>query len=535
MDTVILYSYYETSQSIFNADFYSKFGIEKSSKIFYVIIINGNQCRIQFPNFKNLVILIRDNIGFDLGAYSGALNWLKNMNMVFKYYIFMNSTVIGPFLPTYYPKTLHQFAKQIGVSIPHGAESIHWSQIFTSKINEKVKLVGTTIACLSSIDAGGYGPKISGYCFATDEIGLNLLINNGTIFKNHETKFDLIMAKYKITKVIMNASFNIDCLLYKYENIDWKDEQNWKIYENTFPDRLDSNEGISVHPFEVVFHKWNWQHHQNKPVFFDYCKKYSEWKNENLNREIQKSINDIGKYAVNSINFLIVVATFHRDNGKSKNYLERCIKSILNQTHTNWTLVIVSDKYEPEEELTETISKFNDIRIILIKNYIVERDHIKDKRKLWTVAGATSVNIGLKFGREGNYQYYCHLDDDDYWKNNHLAILCGVYAKFSNCVFSNTQSNYGNYFLPQYKVDIYENNYLPTPQGMIHSSFSFRCDVIPFNYKTSFLESDEFEPADLVMLRNIRNFISESNDKYCSIYVSEHTCYHDTEGEEFKK
>lgn len=514
IDTVILYAYYETLQSKFNAEFYSNYGIENSDEVFYVIIVNENQCTVQFPKFKNVVVLVRENIGFDLGAYSGALNWLKNdMSLTFKYYIFINSNVAGPFLPMYYPKTLH------------------WSNIFISKITSQVKLVGTTISCLPAIDAGGYGPKVSGYCFATDNIGLNLLINNGTIFINHETKFSLIMAKYNITKVIMNASFNIDCLLYRYENVDWKDENNWKIYENVFPDRLNSNDEISIHPFEVVFHRWYWQHHQNKPVFYDYCKKYSDWKFKN---QIEKSIINIENLGKNATKFLIVVATFYRSNNSSKKYLERCIQSILNQTHTNWTLVIVSDKYEPENELVEIINNFNDKRIILLKNYDIERDHIKDKRKLWTVAGATSVNMGLKYGRENNYQYYCHLDDDDYWKNNHLAILSGVYTKYPNCVFSNTQSNYGKFYLPMHKVNIYENNYLPTPQGMIHSSFSFRCDIIPFTYKTSFIETDEFEPADLVMLRNIRNFISESDDAYSSVYVSKHTCYHDTEGEEFK-
>ena len=43
------------------------------------------------------------------------------------------------------------------------------------KINELVKLVGTTIVCLPHTDAGGYGPKVEGFFFMVDNIGLNLL------------------------------------------------------------------------------------------------------------------------------------------------------------------------------------------------------------------------------------------------------------------------------------------------------------------------------------------------------------------------
>lgn len=260
METVILYTYFETPQTIFNFNFYSQTGIEKSDKVLYVITINGYRCSIDIPDYPNVIVLKRENIGFDFGAHGYALEWLANKNMTFNSYVFINSSVVGPFLPTYYPKTQH------------------WSTIFTSKITDSVKLVGTVISCLSRDDSGGYGPKVAGYCFATDNVGLNILLNHKTIFKNHETKFDAIMAEYGTTTAIINAGYTIDCLMYRYENIDWTDKDNWSIYENVFPDRLDTNDGISIHPFEVVFQKWYWAHHPNNLIFYNYCKKYSDWK-----------------------------------------------------------------------------------------------------------------------------------------------------------------------------------------------------------------------------------------------------------------
>lgn len=260
MDTVILYAYYETPRTIFNIDFYTKIGIEKSDNIFYVITINGYNCSVDLPDLPNVIILKRENIGFDFGAHGYALEWLANNNMIFKSYIFLNASVVGPFLPTYYPK------------------SLHWSNIFISKITDEVKLVGTSISCLPKSDAGGFGPKVAGYCFATDDIGLNILLNNKTIFVNHETKFNAIMAEYGLTSAIMTAGYTIDCLMYRYENVDWTDKNNWNLSEDVFPDRLDTNDGISLHPFEVVFQKWYWEHHPQRLIFYNYCKKYADWK-----------------------------------------------------------------------------------------------------------------------------------------------------------------------------------------------------------------------------------------------------------------
>jgi len=282
MKTAIIYSYFETDQTIFNMEFYSKHGIMNSETEFYIIVISGYLCTVTLPNYPNLVILKRDNIGFDLGAHNYALKWLDENKLSFQYYIFMDSSVIGPFLPTYYPK------------------SLHWSNIFTSKITNNVKLVGTTISCVPIIDTKNGGPKINGYCFATDYIGLNILKHSGKIFKDHDTIIDFIQANYDITTSIMEKNYTIDCLLYKYENIDWTDKNNSKLYDNIFPDRINSYDGISIHPFEVVFHKWFWDNNPNNFIYYDYCEKYSNWKSDKLNTKNENKIQVIIKNPLNS-------------------------------------------------------------------------------------------------------------------------------------------------------------------------------------------------------------------------------------------
>ena len=236
------------------------------------------------------------------------------------------------------------------------------------------------------------------------------------------------------------------------------------------------------------------------------------------------------------IKFCIIIATFNRPNGKTPEYLTRSLDSVLTQSYTNWDLIIVGDKYEPENELLDIINKYKtpNKNIIYINNTIVERDVITNNYDLWCCAGANSMNIGLKYARENNYKYYCHLDDDDYWTSEHLQYLYFVYNKYPNCIFANTQSTFIQSVLPNIIIDIYENNIMPTPRCMVHSSFSFRMDIILSNYLTIFEDNFKYGIySDAQMLETIRCFILENNI-YCSVYNPVLTCYHDMEGESYK-
>jgi acetyltransferase-like isoleucine patch superfamily enzyme len=261
---------------------------------------------------------------------------------------------------------------------------------------------------------------------------------------------------------------------------------------------------------------------------------------------IQKSISEDGINGENPSKFLknrlqnkhvIIIPTYYRQNGKTFIYLQKSLNSIFEQTFTLWDLIIVGDKYERINELNEIIDNLKEKlinqhknnKIILLHNDNVERDYLTDKNKLWCCAGANSLNLGLKYARENGYIYYYHLDDDDYWYPNHMEEISKIYSKYDKCIFINTKSSYGETFLPSNNIDIFENNLLPTPCGMIHSSFSFRLDIINYSYRS--LSNDDIAyPSDAFMLQNIRNFLI-NNKNYCSIYISILTCRHDSEGE----
>jgi len=252
-----------------------------------------------------------------------------------------------------------------------------------------------------------------------------------------------------------------------------------------------------------------------------------------INKNKEKFVDSTLKNKL-GIRFAIIIPTFNRKSGKTLGYLKRSLDCIINQKYKDWDIILVGDKFEPENIIIDLVNNYQnkliDNKIIYINNPKVERDYIKNRHILWTCAGATSVNIGLKYARDNNYKYYCHLDDDDYWTDTHLLVLAEVYKKYENCIFANTKSTYVNSFLPFEEYLLFENNRLPLPGRTIHSSISFRIDILPFYYKTTFEDKPLEGPSDALLLDDIKRFL-EDNKKYSSIYIPTLTCYHDIEGE----
>ena len=161
----------------------------------------------------------------------------------------------------------------IGPIIPHYFTENHWTNIFIKKINERVKLVGTTIVCLPHHDACGYGPKVEGFFFMVDIFGLELLKKQQYIFCDHDDKHSAIVnGEYGLSNCILKNGYSIDCMIPKYQNIDWTNSINYNLNNNIHPSRNKSFYGYSINPYDVIFHKWFW--HNNDTVNFNIIKEY---------------------------------------------------------------------------------------------------------------------------------------------------------------------------------------------------------------------------------------------------------------------
>lgn len=362
--------------------------------------------------------------------------------------------------------------------------------------------------------------------FVLDLYGLNLLQKYDFFNKSRQIEkfIEVCYTECLMSCLILQENANIACMIFEYQNMDFRKINTKHSYLKVNPVEKNMLFGDTMHPFEFIFHKNNGNLNNLALIIYTNMTKPTD----NL---ICHDITDL-KLINNTICFTICIATYKRVNGTTPTLLNRCLNSINKQSYTNYRIVIIGDKYEPESELENIIIEYkkqtND-NIILLHNNCVERDFIKNKLKLWKIAGAKSMNVGLEYCRTNTYPYYCHLDDDDYWDTEHLKNFAIIYTNYTDVIFINSISTHPKKTcLPKItNQTIYKNNILPLMGTMCHSSISFRCDIVPYNYFTTHNENEIKKPSDGLMLNMIREFSISHN--YACICTNKKTCFHETE------
>jgi hypothetical protein len=164
----------------------------------------------------------------------GTVGWFLSLDIInknkYRYFIFLNSSVRGPFIVSYY-------------------DNLSWYTIFTRRLIDHIKLVGCTINCENA-------PHVQSYLWALDLQGLNLLLNNGTAFACYGSKNEAInKAEIGASQIILKSGFGIDSLMKKHQGIDFREEKNNKCNNVKIPTSNRNVDGITLDPFEVVFVK----------------------------------------------------------------------------------------------------------------------------------------------------------------------------------------------------------------------------------------------------------------------------------------
>ena len=157
-------------------------------------------------------------MGYDFGGWSDALLTDK-LYKKYDNFIFINSSVIGPFLPSGYKGK--------------------WTDIYINGLKDNVKLFGSTINTMLNPLTSSH---VQSYIFSMDKTTLKYLINcsifstdNYAItFKNAIHNKEILMSK----KIIEN-NWNIGCLMTYYKNVDFTfRDKNPNDYNIKFLDDL---------------------------------------------------------------------------------------------------------------------------------------------------------------------------------------------------------------------------------------------------------------------------------------------------------
>lgn len=236
--TLVLYVFHDYNGRVKN--FIDK-AVFYDPNVDFNIICNNKNIIYNCPSYVKKIY--RDNIGYDFGGWSEAL-LVNNNYKSYDYFIFVNSSVIGPFLPSNYKDK--------------------WTNIYINGLKDNIKLFGSTI---NTIFDPLNKSHVQSYIFSMDKNTLEYLINC-EIFSltNYAKTFDEAIWNKEVLmsrKIIANG-WNIGSLLKYYKNVDFtfisKKPEQYNF--NFIGDVMYSNfRNKYWNEYELVFIKGN----RNKP------------------------------------------------------------------------------------------------------------------------------------------------------------------------------------------------------------------------------------------------------------------------------
>jgi hypothetical protein len=214
----------------------------------FIIISNSLEKIDKFTNIKipsYVKVIYRENIGYDFGGWSEAI-LTNNLYKNYDYFIFANSSIIGPFLRDDFKGK--------------------WTDIYINGLktgaNTNVKLFGSTINinCNPLKDA-----HVQSYIYSTDKEGLQHLIDTEIFSLTNiaPTFQDAIWGKEVImSRKIIEKGWNIASLLPCYKNVDFtiKNDSEYKrvlcsyYYDDVMYEKF---RNVLWNEYDLVFIKGN--------------------------------------------------------------------------------------------------------------------------------------------------------------------------------------------------------------------------------------------------------------------------------------
>ena len=202
MKTLVIYVFHVINKNVLHFIQNALFDDESVTFLF----ICNTQIQISLPSYVK--IMNRPNVGYDFGGWSHGL-LTDNLYQQYDNFIFVNSSALGPFIPSYYTNK--------------------WTDIYINGLKDNIKLFGSTINCSASV----YGPiiidpvkdsHVQSYIFSMNKETLTYLIECGIFSIDHYSNdFNslVIQREIKMSRLIIEKGWNIGCLMDIYKGVDF--------------------------------------------------------------------------------------------------------------------------------------------------------------------------------------------------------------------------------------------------------------------------------------------------------------------------
>lgn len=247
--TAVVYHYFEKDEAYRdNLVFFLSAAILDEAD--YFIVISG-ECSVSLPNLTNVHYIHTINMNNDFGGYIKFVHEFFSIN--YNRYIFINSSVRGPFLPPWFDG--------------------NWIDVFTTRLKDDLHLVGSSINTLPetsphslefSKEYGGHPPfsHIQTTAYALTREALVHLREIGFYDIDRKlSKLEVIVHyEVRLSREIIKKGWNIGPILPVYDEIDYrKASYKFDNFSSRAGDMLFGGSffGRSLSPTEVLFIKVN--------------------------------------------------------------------------------------------------------------------------------------------------------------------------------------------------------------------------------------------------------------------------------------
>ena len=282
--TLVLYVYNaEDEEQERSFAFFLRYGITESQPTYRIIVTDGPSVKAfpRLPSLPSNAQYLRTSLCTTTWGAIDAVIRVLNVHE-YDYFVVLDSQVRGPFMPSY-------------------VTNMHWTEVFTKKLQGKVKMVGSILSCEGAPKDGNAAgewrgnPYIRSHAWATDAAGFERLMGQKGVFRCHKNKWD---ARYHsdagAALAMFRSGWTIDSLMSRYQGIDWSSPATWQCNQRVPPDLEWHYDGISLNPYEVVFVPVKAESAAAKWSFVEQADRYERWLDMHLRqgnavREIQNN------------------------------------------------------------------------------------------------------------------------------------------------------------------------------------------------------------------------------------------------------
>ena len=249
----------------YNFNFFIKVALTENSpgtynemgRIDYNLIVNGMRCtpcdRALPPVLQKrktrhqhgvVRVLKRKNTGTDFDGFNHSLEWVrKRYPLKYGYFVFINSSLRGPFMPKWTPRSFH-FTDTL-VQMLHSPD---------------VHLAASYISCMAAEFEPIAGPISEALFFALDVKAIEWMKEDG-VFTTGRTKTETVLGgEYGLMSGVLRRGGKVEGLNMRYASqLDWNNPIHHHCNDNRHSSRRGSlTEGLSPGVLEHVFIKSTW-------------------------------------------------------------------------------------------------------------------------------------------------------------------------------------------------------------------------------------------------------------------------------------